>query len=261
MSESTVIRDLNKVYLFQGNEWFEAYMTEGFEYTVENIVDSMSDLAPGALATLAINAGLGMVPAFDMPRYFGYKGSKPIAFTIDCYLRLGDEAGADPIKIIGDIKVGSGRINPYQKSILAPLLKLYAMMLPTRKGGPISDMGFIKAINSMLSAIPVVGVSLSTVTDQIYMLEVPKGFQAYGEGGSMNRIDMKIGSAQGNPSGETGHPMNFGQVIIKSVTVSQGKLMIDRGYPDRVNIKIGLETMRVATVNSLAIFFGEKATK
>jgi hypothetical protein len=257
--ESRVIREKNKVYLFQGKLnpiEFSAYLSAGVKFDVANNIESMTDLTPGALTTLAANAVFDTAPVFDIPRWFGYKGSKPISFTIDCYLKLGHTQSTGPIKI-GNIEIATPNI--YQSSIVAPLLSLYSMALPSRKMDAVtksyktlSSVTGVETLKSLLSILPFVQEeNLDNLTNQIYILEVPKAFKAYSKDGMENKIDLMIGSPEDNI-----HPINFNNVIIKSIQCSWDRLTIDRGYPERLDISINIETLRLATIDMLAEIFG-----
>ena len=88
MKESVVIRELNKVsFSLSDTAEFEAYYKEGFNLGIRTKMEDMTSLSPNALTTLAVNA-FGLTPAFDMPRWFAYKGTEPITMNVPCYLNL-----------------------------------------------------------------------------------------------------------------------------------------------------------------------------
>lgn len=253
MPESLAVREINKISLCADNCMgidadgniiqkpsiqFIAYITSEVNMQLTSDILSLNPEQSSIMLTLGSNALLGKVPAFDYPRYFGYRGTSPVTIPISCYLKLGSDS-----KEQGE--------QAYINDIVNPLLDLFSLALPYRdkesilgikneevekanqSGGTIS-----KGIASIVDYFTAKG--LDKYLGQIYMLNVPSPMLP--DAGIDSRISLAIGA---------NNTIRVGEVIIKSISMSFPKLILGEGYPERVNLVITLETLRNVTQDSM----------
>nr|DAI54897.1 MAG TPA: hypothetical protein [Caudoviricetes sp.] len=253
MGENRAIRDLNVVTI----RWygpsdiqddnseptdyvFQAYLPEGFSFGFGNIVGS-PNAELGNIASILANAVFDKVPAIDIPRWYMYKGSTPIKFDIRCYLKLID----DPIKDLSE-----------------PIQTLSRLTLPTRNktnirqtvanatadpntGVDLLD-GGIRQINAVAEGKKTfLGMNLSEsgILNNAYLLNVPGPFRY-----AANQQGAVITFGKNNA-------FMLNEVMINSVQISVGRMLVDVGYPERIDLLISVETSRNATTDTIGNLF------
>lgn len=220
---------------------FEAYMEGGIDFGVDidmgsyggpdvRNMPSVKGLNLGSvLGTLSNIAGIA--PAFDMPRYFSYKGATPMRFSLRCYLKLKES---------------------WEKDIRDPIANLCYMALPTKAMSLGEVQGLSQVIDAssqvfktLLDFLPNTNIdtSNSSLSEQIYLLSIPPSIQL----GANQNLKLYIGDHM---------KIKVEPVVITSMRFSWDRLYIGEGYPERVNIQLGLETQRVVTSNLLSSMFG-----
>lgn len=251
-SENQAIREINKVTLAANNckginadgtmsvrnREFEAYLSSAISLNMSSEMLSLNADQANLMTTLGANVIFGKVPAFDYPRWFGYRGTAPLSIPISCYLKLGSDA-----KLAGR--------EAYIKDILTPLTDLFSMALPYRDSATLAQQMSKHKLGDSLDTITnwLTGRNLSQYTDQIYFLNVPSPMSHVNQESSEEtntRITLAVGKF---------NTIKFREVIIKSITVTIPTLILDMGYPERVDITINVETLRNATQDSLKDIF------
>lgn len=200
-------------------------------------MEDMTSLSPNALTTLAVNA-FGLTPAFDMPRWFAYKGTEPITMNVPCYLKLKTS---------------------FVNDIVNPLLTLFKMTLPMRQGQSLAGkLQSIKPINDLLSMVPLLNEDsgIMSALDQVYLLEVPPGINPAKARNEATRITMRLGkyAAEGEP---VRWSIKMSEVVIKNIDITMSRLLVDKGFPERVDLNLEVETLRVASDKMLSSLFHE----
>lgn len=220
-TEASILRNINTVRLLMPStsEVFTAFLTGPVNIKAENNYYDISEgIDIGLFPTVAINAIFQKVPAFDIPRQFAYKGTKPLNFTIKCCLRLKSSVEEDYIK---------------------PLKTLAGFSLPTRgeDATKITDAnsGVTKLFEGLKSlASSVVGDKAGDYIKEIYLLDLPKSQLLE------NKLILTIGSYE---------TFRLEDVIVRDFDFSFDKLILDKGFPNQIDFDISIESKRVATVN------------
>lgn len=229
MNELKNIRNLNKIFLSYsgegGSEIFSAYVPDGFGFDLKaKFQDMIGEGFGGKVITLASNMLLGIAPAFDIPRWFTYKGTDPISFSLKCSLLLH---------------------NDVKKDLVDPLLALVNLFLPSRNlEGSASDATkdwAVKIKEFASKAMNFISSDIAQSSDKIYVLNLPETMRPT----SGKRLTLSYG-----PNGK----MHFDDILISGIAVEIPMLTIEDGYPERIDISMTLETLRPATTDLMREF-------
>ncbi len=240
LNESISLRELNRISLSMTTLdgeilTYEAYMDGGFSTDINIPMQDFS--ADPSMKLTAFANVLGFAPAFDMPRYFMFKGSQPLKFGLSTYLK------ADSSKEQNDTGVSILK-NYYQK----PLENLFKMCLPLTSKETLSDLSAVKAVGDLISQIPIFGDgnSVSARLDEVRVMNVPESISP--KLNPKNRIKLRMGKS------EDDWAIEFRDIIITNIRLSWGKLILDKGYPDRIEVDLSVETLRSATTDLIKNF-------
>lgn len=219
LQETLILRELNVVTLYGaglGGE-FTAYLNGNIGLDLVSKIGSMTDITASSAVTAAFNA-FGYAPAIDMPRWYSYKGTDPLKFTINCYLKVKED---------------------FNKDVTDPLKLLFKYILPSR-GESLANLTpeFVK---QFLSGIDLTK-GASSFLGSIYILKVPAP------------LDFKKAAPLNMDIGKN-RTIKFQEVIVTKVALQWGKLILDKGYPERVDLAISIETARNATTDLLETIF------
>ena len=243
LEESKTIRELNRMslVLMQGNTSLEyaAYMNGGISFNITSNMEDMTNLSPNAMTTMFANLA-GFAPAFDMPRWFSYKGTRPISFSLDTYLKLETNMGKD---------------------IINPFMNLCKMVLPTTTEESISGMAKkIPVVGELLSAIGLIDSDnlVATRLNEVKLFKLPLSINPKEANSDATRMKLRMGK-YGENAEDASYSIKVGVVVVTSIDVSWGRLMVNVGYPERVDIRLTLETMRSASANMLSSLFYKEA--
>lgn len=241
LNESISLRELNRVSLsmvtLDGEELnYEAYMDGGFSTDINIPMQDFS--ADPSMKLTALTNIFGFAPAFDMPRYFMFKGSQPLKFGLSTYLK------ADSSKEQQNTSGVTILTNYYQK----PLENLFKMCLPLTSKESLADISVVRAVGDLLSGIPIFGDgnSVTARLDEVRLMNVPESISP--KLNPKNRIKLRMGKS------EEGWAMEFRDIIITNIRLSWGKLILDKGYPDRIEVDLTIETLRSATTDLIKNF-------
>lgn len=221
LMEQMQLRELNTLALYtEAASPFEAYLDGEISLDLIAKIGDNTEVTPPAWLTAGFNA-FGYAPAIDMPRWYSYQGTKPLKFTVNCYLRV---------------------VEDFNQDITEPLKLLFSFLLPSRTQS--IDELITKATGKNLSGVPLIG-SASKVAKDIYFLNVPE---------PMNYASDKVLKLEFGGSAK-GPTLKFHDVIVTGVSLKWGKLILEDGYPERVNITLNVESTRNATTNLLETIF------
>lgn len=211
---------------------FEAYRPQNpFNLNTEIMFDDPKDTAWGNILSFGANL-MGLAPAFDVPRKFSYRGSKPLSFQVPCFLKLETSV---------------------KKDFIDPITSLMQLMLPTRGkelGQFIADSA--ESLGEKLSQwVPMLSGFFGTAADTIgdgatavtnflkeyvgtvYMLEMPPAYKMMaGDNGGYTLCMGKL---------------RFDGVIVTSVAMTIPPFLYEDGYPDHISLTLSIQTIRPAT--------------
>jgi hypothetical protein len=240
LEEAKQIRELNKMSLILMNSTtpleYTAYMEGGVNFGITSNMEDMTSLSPNMLTTALVNVA-GFVPAFDMPRWYAYKGTKPISFSINTYLKLENDINTD---------------------VVEPFKKLCQMVLPSRSDDTLK--GIVQktpVLNSLLSGFGLIDESNNAILnklDDISLLKTPLSISPTIANSKATRLKLRLGKF-GKTTEDDSYSFKFGEVVVTGMQVSWGRLLVGEGWPERFDIGLTIETMRCATTNILASIF------
>ena len=240
LEEAKQIRELNRMSLILMNSSFPleytAYMEGGVSFGITSNMEDMTSLSPNLLTTVAANA-FGFVPAFDMPRWYAYKGTRPISFSIQTYLKLEKD---------------------FQKDVMNPFMNLCKMVLPSRSEDTLK--GIVQkapVLNSLLSGFGLIDEKNNAVLnklDDISLLKTPLSISPVISTDKATRLKLRMGR-YGESTEDSSYVFKFGEVVVTGIQVSWGRLLVGMGLPERLDINLTIETMRCATTNILESIF------
>jgi hypothetical protein len=267
LQEVRSIRDLNQMRLSMthpdieennGLLEYKAYLRGDFNMNVSLPMEDYG-FNPSNLVTAITNV-VGFAPAFDMPRYFMFKGSKPISFTLSTYLKIDSVAEMESLsKEVPEGKVQSVMDKYYGR----PLRNLFGMFLPSsgtsnvlqtiKEITPDAVSNVLESVGEFLSDIPLFAndSAIKQRLDEVFPMYMPPAIDPK----LSSRIKLQMGKY--GESSES-YALTFDQVIITNVSVEWSKLLIDKGYPDRMGVDITLETLRPATAQIVNDFLATK---
>lgn len=243
LEESRSIRELNRMSLtlMQGSTSLEyaAYMNGGINFNISSNMEDMTNISPNAMTTVLANIA-GFAPAFDMPRWFSYKGTRPISFSIDTYLKLKDNMGTD---------------------IINPFKNLCKMVLPSTTEDSIAGMAKkIPVVGDLLSSIGLIDSDnmIAQKLDEVKLFKLPLAISPFEANSEATRMKLRMGK-YGESEEDVSYSIKIGEVVVTSIDVSWGRLMVNVGYPERVDVRLTLETLRSASSNMLSSLFYKEA--
>lgn len=240
LEEAKQIRELNRMSLILMNSStqleYSAYMEGGVSFGITSNMEDMTSLSPNMLTTAVANL-MGFVPAFDMPRWYAYKGTKPISFSIKTYLKLQKD---------------------FQKDVINPFMNLCKMVLPSRSEDTLKGMvQKAPVLNSLLSGFGLIDEKNNAVLnklDDISLLNTPISISPTISSSVATRLKLRMGR-YGENSEDSSYTFKFGEVVVTGMQVSWGRLLVGAGLPERLDIDLSIETMRCATTNILESIF------
>lgn len=231
---------LNKVTLATASQgkkgFYVAWLKNNISFEASNnFSDILGDMSNNGLAML-INA-FGKVPAFDTPRKFAYKGSSYTSLNLETILKM--HAGG------------------VQASFVDPIKNLVEMALPSREDQPLSStaavsglIGFINGLGDgagpLSDMVTAFSNTIQEITDETFVMNIPKQLTT-----TANEVYVYYGSESSMQ--ET--PIRLGPYIISRISITLGKLIMKGGYPEVVEIGIGLESLRRATADVFGSIF------
>lgn len=219
---------------------YEAWLISPISFSSSNDFADVSSLTTGVPVTLTINA-MGSVPQFYMSRKFAYRGATPTSLNIQTMLKVTKDPVVDIIK---------------------PIQDLSNMAFPTKGksiNGAIDTMAEKKDEEGMLNKfIGVIGttikevkdfaqqyVDVNSIFDNTFFLNIAPQLETDG-------VYLYLGN-KGAPGNNPS--VKMGPYIIKSVQISLGKLIISGGYPEKVQVDIGLEAFKTTVSNEFGKIF------
>lgn len=243
LNEMKSIRELNQMRLFMHDEnknllEFMAYVEGDLDAAI-SIPMSDFNVKQSSLWTAAFNV-LGYAPAFDMPRFFMFQGSKPLEFTISAYLK-GDTSLVDT----------ANNETFLNKFYMEPLQNLFRMCLPIPTDGTLLSLKKVPVVGDVLSGIGIFedGSAIASRLDEIRLMSVPLDIDPFLN--KNNRMKLQLGKS------DKGWALEFPDIMVTSLRLRFGKLIMDAGYPDRINVQLGLETLRPVTTDLINNFLGK----
>ena len=230
------IRDLNKVTLFysdgdnaapKSKMWF--YTNQGWSYdfaleTGNTLISGVKQVLNNPMAITALNAASGgqVSSVLDIKRKYLFTGSRPLEFSVDCFRVLEESV---------------------EKDILEPINELLKNFLPKR-GESLGDsakqvVGTLKEKTNGGEGWDLLNSAIDLVekfTGDVYYLQVPEQFKV-----EDRSFTVLLGGKR------------IKDVFLKSVSIRTPKFVYadadGNPIPDRVDVKLTFETLRVATVD------------
>lgn len=230
MRELSQVRELNTITFSYSNGdgskgLFKGYTLNGFGFDVDAVFEDMVGGGGfgGKLTTLFSNVVLNSPPAFDIPRWFSYRGTNPVRFSVSCSLLL-----------------RTGNVN---NDLIQPLINLFNLFLPSQSDfSGMAGSNATKVKEFVENSLQWLAQNTGRPSDKIYTLDLPPTMNPK----NPTRLVMSYG-----PHGA----MHIKDVIIRGVQVRIPGLTIEEGYPERIDLTISVETLRVATVQLFESFF------
>lgn len=200
-----------------------------FNFDLNNLARRGGGLSKAGLflakhTNIALNGAVGI----DIAQKNYYRGSKPLAFTVDTILYLRDD---------------------YTQDIATPLNNLFDFLLPSR-GDSLNEQkdALQKKVNTWLTqqsdrtpALSSVWAIVQEVSDSIYdfvgdvfLLKPPK-YLTHGE-----NIFVALGEN-----------LIFDSMTVTNVSVDFSPLIYDKGYPAYAKVRLSVQSLRPATSTTL----------
>lgn len=259
MEERFALNKLNAVSIALPSKsedtYYNAMLTNQINLQSQLLFSDINTPSVGLFGTVLANAAFGIAPAFSMPRKMAFSGSTPMTLHLDTILKLSSSVEEDFVKPIQNLvsiifptesdksiltlldEAASGTAKQgYEEGTLAFLTRMMGGLLA--QGGQ----SLIKLSDSFL------GGRMSEVLGKVYFLNVPEQLSA-SDGAYIY---------MGSPSSPAS--IKLGPYIFKGVSISLGKLVMEGGLPEIINVGLDLESYKtVTTAENLSNFFTQYA--
>lgn len=259
MEERFALNKLNAVSIALPSKsedtYYNAMLTNQINLQSQLMFSDINNPSVGLFGTVLANAAFGVAPAFSMPRKMAFSGSTPMALHLDTVLKLVSSVEEDFVKplqnlasivfpteseksilgLVDDAASGTTK-QGYEEGTLSFLTRMVGGLLAS--GGQ----SLIKLTDSFL------GGRVSDVLSKVYFLNVPEQLSA------PDGAYIYMGSPSSPAS------IKLGPYIFKGVSISLGKLVMEGGLPEIINVGLDLESYKtVTTAEGISNFFTQYA--